>query len=92
MSEKKLRIMSGILLVISVIIFGIFQYKEKVGKDQSGPVFSVESDTITISVKDDESALMSGITASDAKDGDLHLEFQVLCILKRVIITTHFLF
>ena len=71
MSEKKLRIMSGILLVISVIIFGIFQYKEKVGKDQSGPVFSVESDTITISVKDDESALMSGITASDAKDGDL---------------------
>ena len=71
MSEKKLRLMSGILLVISVIIFGIFQYKEKVGKDQSGPVFSVESDTITISVKDDESALMSGITASDAKDGDL---------------------
>lgn len=68
---KRLRRVSIILFIISVIVFGIFWYKERILEDQTGPVFSMDGNTFTISVKDDESALLSGITASDAKDGDV---------------------
>lgn len=71
MIVKRLRNMSIILFITSVIIFGIFLYKEWVLEDQTGPVFNVNDNTFMISVKDDESALLNGITASDAKDGDV---------------------
>lgn len=63
--------MSIILFIISVIVFGIFWYKERILEDQTGPVFSMNDSTFTISVKDDEAALLKGITAADARDGDV---------------------
>ena len=68
---KRLRTMSIILFIISVIVFGIFWYKERILEDQTGPVFSMNDSTFTISVKDNEAALLKGITAADAKDGDV---------------------
>ena len=68
---KKLTIMSMILFAVSVIIFGIFFVRERFLKDRTGPVFQVEGGTITVSVKDDESALLKGVAASDAADGDV---------------------
>ena len=68
---KKLTIMSMILFAVSVIIFGIFFVRERFLKDRTGPVFQLESSTITVSVKDDYSALLKGVTASDAADGDI---------------------
>ena len=68
---KKLTIMSMILFAVSVIIFGIFFVRERFLKDRTGPVFQLESGTITVSVKDDYSALLKGVTASDAADGDI---------------------
>ena len=52
---KKLTIMSMILFAVSVIIFGIFFVRERFLKDRTGPVFQLESGTITVSVKDDYS-------------------------------------
>ena len=43
----------------------------RVGKDTEGPVFSMETDSVEVSVKDDESALLKGITAFDSKEGDV---------------------
>ena len=68
---KRLRKLSIILFIISVVIFGIYWYREKILKDQTGPVFNYESYTFTVSVKDDDSALLQGITATDKKDGDV---------------------
>lgn len=68
---KRLRRISIFLFMISVIVFGLFWYREKIQKDQTGPEFQGERDPLMISVKDDDTALLNGITAFDAKDGDV---------------------
>ena len=60
-----------ILFIISVVMFGIYWYQEKIVKDQTGPVFNIESNIFEASVKDDETAYLKGITAFDAGDGDV---------------------
>ena len=39
--------------------------------DRTGPVFQMDSRTIEVSVKDGQEALVKGLTATDAKDGDI---------------------
>ena len=68
---KRLRTVSIMLFLASVILFGIYWYIERIAKDQSGPVFHMESDVFTVSVSDNEKALLDGITATDANDGDV---------------------
>ena len=68
---RRLRSFSILLFLAAVILFGVYWYQERIVKDQEGPVFHVESDLLTISVKDDETALLKGITATDAGDGDV---------------------
>lgn len=68
---RRLRTMSIILFIISVAMFGAYWFREKVVKDQTGPVFNIESTVLEASVKEDETALLRGITASDAGDGDV---------------------
>ena len=68
---KRLRRISIVLFMISVIVFGVFWYREKIKKDQTGPVFHVDNGALMISVKDDDTSLLNGITASDVKDGDV---------------------
>ena len=68
---RRLKTISLSLFVISLILFGVNIYKEKVIEDQTGPVFQMENRIIEVSVEDDESALLNGLTAVDAKDGDI---------------------
>ena len=68
---RRLRTLSLLLFLAAVVLFGVYWYREKMVRDQTGPVFHIDSDTLTISVKDDEKALLNGITASDAADGDV---------------------
>ncbi len=68
---KRLRRISILIFVISIVVFGLFWYREKIQKDQTGPEFQGERETLVISVKDDDTALLKGITAFDAKDGDV---------------------
>lgn len=62
---------SIILFIISVVMFGIYWYQEIIIKDQTGPVFNIESNIFEASVKDDETTYLKGITAFDAGDGDV---------------------
>ena len=68
---RRLRTISIMLFLASVVLFGIYWHREKIVKDQTGPVFHVENNILTVSVKDDEKVLLNGITASDAGDGDV---------------------
>lgn len=68
---RRLRTISAVLFLASIILFGVYWYREKISKDQTGPVFSVGDGMLTISVRDGEDALLRGITASDAADGDV---------------------
>lgn len=68
---RRLRIVSIGLFVVSLALLGIELYKAKVIGDQTGPVFQEISNPIEVSVKDGEEALLKGLTAIDAADGDV---------------------
>ena len=68
---KILKTVSIIVFIVSVILFGGYVLREKTGQDPTGPVISVESDHIEVSINASREALLAGVTASDARDGDL---------------------
>lgn len=60
-----------ILFCITFITFcGIFVF-EKVTKENDYPQIIIEQDTIEMSVQDDKSKLLEGVSAYDNKDGDI---------------------
>ena len=68
---KKFRSISLALFLASVILFGVNLLLQMLAIDQTGPVFSMEDESLTISVHDDEEILLEGVTAFDSKDGDV---------------------
>ena len=68
---RRLRTMSITLFIVSLILFGINHFRKSVYEDKTGPVFQVEDNLVQISVKDDEKALLKGVVATDASDGDV---------------------
>ena len=68
---RRLRTLSITLFIASLILFGINYYRRSVYGDKTGPVFQIEDSLVQVSVKDDEKALLKGLTATDAADGDV---------------------
>ena len=68
---KKLKTVSIIVFLVSVILFVGYTLKEKTSNDPAGPVFEMESDNIAVSVSDGREALLQGVKATDARDGDV---------------------
>ena len=68
---RRLRTLSLTLFIASLILFGINYYRKSIYEDRTGPVFQIEDNIIEVSVKDDEKALLKGLTATDAADGDV---------------------
>lgn len=68
-SKKNLNILP--IIIIPVIIFIGYLGYAKLFTDHTPPVITLDSDTLTVSVHDDEDALLAGVTAEDNKDGDL---------------------
>ena len=68
---KRLRTLSITLFIASLILFGINYYRTNIVEDKTGPVFHIEDNTVQVSVKDNEDALLKGLTATDATDGDV---------------------
>ena len=68
---RRLRTISMVLFLASVIVFGVYWYRERIAKDQTGPLFHIDSEVLTVSVKDGDEALLQGITATDVGDGDV---------------------
>ncbi len=79
--KKRLAILRWISLAAAVLVFcGYWIYSN--GRDDSvGPVFTVASGLLEISVSDPESALLQGITAVDDVDGDVTASILVESML-----------
>ena len=61
----------SIVMAAAIALFGAYLVLTHNLKDTRPPVISVEEKMLEISVKDDKSRLMTGITAMDDRDGDV---------------------
>ena len=68
---KALNIICSLILIATLILFGVYNYHIYQTSDKDGPVINMDKDLIEVSVKDDTSALLEGVTAFDEKDGDV---------------------
>ena len=68
---KKIRILSVILLIIAVVLFGLYTANEIKTRDNTPPVITLPTDTITASVNITEEELLEGVIAKDDKSGDV---------------------
>ena len=68
---RRLQMMICLVFTVSFALFTGYQVKEKMMADDTPPVIICEEDTVSVSVKDGEAALLKGVTAKDDKDGDL---------------------
>lgn len=69
--KRTLKTILIICLVLVTAAFAAGQVYSRVVTDIVPPVITLDSDSITVSVEDGRDALLRGVTASDAKDGDL---------------------
>lgn len=68
---RRLKRLSVLLFIVSLILLGSHIFKVRILDDRTGPVFQMDSRTIKVSVKDGQEALVKGIAATDALDGDV---------------------
>ena len=68
---RKTRIFVVIFFITSVLLFGGYTLIRAVSDDRTLPVIKMDSDKITVSVKEGDSGILEGVTASDEKDGDI---------------------
>lgn len=68
---RRLRVTIVLVFVLSVIAFIAYNVMARMVEDHTPPVITCDSDTVTVSVEDDDSALLQGVTAEDNRDGDL---------------------
>ena len=59
------------VLAAAVMLFAGYLFWIHNSLDTTGPVITIDDGVLEISVKDDDSALMQGITALDDRDGDV---------------------
>lgn len=68
---NKLRIASVLICIACVLMYWGYNYYDTKSTDTNGPVIEMESEEISVSIKDGREALLQGITATDEKDGDV---------------------
>ncbi|MCI6533595.1 MAG: hypothetical protein SOX85_09960 [Lachnospiraceae bacterium] len=68
---RRLRIVICIIFAVSCILFAGYQVKLRVLEDHTAPEIQCKEDTVSVSVADQEEALLKGVTAKDNKDGDI---------------------
>ena len=68
---RRLKRLSVVLFIVSLVLLGFHILKVRIIDDRTGPVFHMENRTVEVSVKDGQEALLKGLTATDAKDGDI---------------------
>lgn len=66
-----LRRFSILFFILAVSVFVTFTVYTAMNTDKDGPKITAKNDLLKISVKDSEKALLDGIQAKDAKDGDV---------------------
>ncbi|MCR4673161.1 MAG: bacterial Ig-like domain-containing protein [Lachnospiraceae bacterium] len=67
----RLKRFSLIVFILAAAGFAFLYVTKVLANDRKGPEISMDSDSVEISVEDDTSILLNGITARDARDGDV---------------------
>ena len=68
---KYLNIFCSVILVISITVFGGYNFYRIKHSDNEGPVILIDNEILQVSVKDDITAFLQGVSAEDARDGDV---------------------
>ena len=68
---RKTRFFVLLFFIISIIIYAGYRMANAATTDRTMPIIEMNSDTITVSVKGGDDAILEGVTATDEKDGDL---------------------
>lgn len=68
---RRLFSLSLLLFILSAALFVVYEYRTITKRDSGGPAIHMEKEFVTASVKDDESVLLSDVTAQDRRDGDV---------------------
>ena len=68
---RRLRICSVIILLCSILLFGYCKIRQIQREDRIPPVIQMNDKEIKVSINDGEEALLKGVIAKDAKDGDV---------------------
>lgn len=74
---KFIRILIMIVFIAVVGAWSVNVVLSKTVKDHTPPVITSDRDVLELSVKDDRSKLLTGLTATDDRDGDLTSEILV---------------
>ncbi len=68
---RRTRVFVILFFLLSVGIWKGYDVLTGLSTDNSQPVITLSSESLTISVADGDAAILQGVTAEDAKDGDL---------------------
>ena len=68
---RRTKVFVILFFLISVGVWKGYDIYAGLQTDNSQPVITMESESLSVSVKDGDSALLEGVTAEDAGDGDL---------------------
>lgn len=79
---RLMKILLIVMLIVVTALYGWTTITETMSGKDVAPVISCSSDVLEISVADDESVLLTGITAKDQQDGDLTGKIQISGISK----------
>lgn len=79
---KAFKIILAALLAAVSALYGFSTLRASLSGQDEGPTISCSGDALEISVSDSSDALLAGVTASDAQDGDLTSKVRVLSISK----------
>lgn len=79
---RLVKILLILILVVVTALYGVTTFSEQYSGKTVAPVISCSSDVLEISVADEESVLLSGITATDKQDGALTGKIQISGISK----------
>lgn len=68
---KVLRVVTLILFVATVVLFGIFYLNDKRTTDNTIPEIKIEGEMLEVGIDANNEDLLKGVTAFDGKDGDI---------------------
>ena len=60
-----------LLIALCLVVFFAYWIVNQISADTEAPKISVDTQQLEVSVQDDKSALLQGVTAVDNKDGDV---------------------
>lgn len=66
-----------LLFLLSAAAFAAYNVISRLAEDHTPPEITCESDSISVSVEDEPSALLDGVKAEDNRDGDLTKDVRV---------------